>query len=448
MHPVIRFALARTWLSVFLLTLSWHAVAQKAPDIATTQPVAPVELEKAGATPAVACAASASWVTNPNPPQEIPGGGTNFCQFYQFAWQWFFYLVSPSQADKTLRNFEVQATYPQLQAQGVNSCTNTPTTRTFFVRTDKEANPFGKMVLPKDTGQAGGGATIFDKAGNVVYYEVRFSRNQCTTPEGGNFPAGTTELKLAWRVLTDADAPRYYTIKAEIDDGKKKTPVLLGLIGFHLARSTAQHPEFVWATWEHKENTPECLVPPPPPPAGWSFANAQCAQCLKTSTTGPLGCAQCKFNVAPASPGLKGPPTQICRVYRDGSGPNDNKVTENIPVVDTLNAQLIGPAGIVSKLPPGHPMAVWRNYFNVGGLWVSDPKQPATLANQRGSLQLTSSVMETTKQGQFSLVGGKVQRGPAQNCFGCHTYSPPTPTTTSGLSHTFDDIKGGKTGGK
>jgi hypothetical protein len=36
----------------------------------------------------------------------------------------------------------------------------------------------------------------------------------------------------------------------------------------------------------------------------------------------------------------------------------DNKVAQNIADVDTLNAQLVGPSGIVSKLPPNHPMSV------------------------------------------------------------------------------------------
>jgi hypothetical protein len=34
-----------------------------------------------------ACPASSSWVSNPAPPQEIPDGGQDFCDFYQFAWQ-------------------------------------------------------------------------------------------------------------------------------------------------------------------------------------------------------------------------------------------------------------------------------------------------------------------------------------------------------------------------
>src|SRR5438046_1803524 len=48
-----------------------------------------------------ACPASASWVSSPNPPTEIGGSGVpvgdeTFCQFYQFAEQWFLSLVSPS----------------------------------------------------------------------------------------------------------------------------------------------------------------------------------------------------------------------------------------------------------------------------------------------------------------------------------------------------------------
>ncbi len=50
-----------------------------------------------GATaPPPAGAASPSWVTNPNPPQEVPNGGQDFCDFYQFAWQWFLWLVAPA----------------------------------------------------------------------------------------------------------------------------------------------------------------------------------------------------------------------------------------------------------------------------------------------------------------------------------------------------------------
>ncbi|HEV8239896.1 MAG TPA: hypothetical protein VGS57_11060 [Thermoanaerobaculia bacterium] len=396
----------------------------------------------AAAAPPPACAASQSWVTNPNPPQEIPGGGSDFCQFYQFAWQWFLYLVSPSGDSAGDRNFEVQQTFPLLQASGTDSCTATSNTPVFFVRTLKSEDPNQPFIVPENIGQAGTqGEVIYDKSGNIVFYEVRFSRNLCPPPTSGNLPAGTTEIKTAWRQITQAEAPAYFTNQAVIQ-GVSTQPILLGLIGFHLFRTTAQHPEGVWMTWEHESNDPDCLQPQPTPAAGWSFTSAQCAQCLATSTTGPLACPSCNFNTAMVSTKISGgTPTQICRVYRDGSGPMDNKVAENLADVDSLNAQLVGPSGFVTQLPASNPVAVFANYYHIGGLWVSDPTQPADSANQRGSLQLANTVMETTFQGNFTASGSGVMRSGAVNCFGCHSYTPNS-TATSGLSHIVDDLDG------
>ena len=397
--------------------------------------------QSSGAVTASACPASQSWVTNPNPPQEIPNGGQNFCDFYQFAWQRFLWLVSPSSpAPDADRNFEVQANFPELQASGTDSCTATSGKPVLFVRTLKSDDPNQPFVVPESIGQAGGGATIYDKNRNVVYYQVRFSRNLCPPPTSGNLPAGTTEIKTSWRVLDSSEAASYFTNEVVIE-GVSTKPILIGLIGFHLFRTTAQHPEGVWMTWEHDGNDPDCLDPQTVATRGWSFASAACAQCLVTSSTGPLGCPTCNFNGAQPSSSLTGPPSQICRVYHDGSGPNDNKVAENIADVDGLNAQLVGPAGFVSQLPPTNPLAVFANYFNVGGLWVSDPTQPADSANQRGSLQNANTTMETTFQGDFQATGSGVVRTPALNCFGCHQYTPGS-TATSGLSHTVDDLDG------
>ena len=393
-------------------------------------------------TPPAPCPASQSWVTSPNPPQEIPGGGTDFCQFYQFAWQWFLWLVTPSGNSSGDRYFEVQANFPLLQASGTNSCTATSNTPVLFVRTLKSDDPNQPFIVPENIGQAGtNGAVIYDKNGNIVFYEVRFSRNLCPAPPtSGNLPTGTTEIKTAWRQITQAEAPNYYTNEAIIQ-GVSTKPVLLGLIGFHLFRTTAQHPEGVWMTWEHNDNDPDCLKPQATPAAGWSFTNSDCAKCLATSTTGTLGCASCNFNTAVISTTITGKPSQICQVYRDGSGPNDHEVQENLYDVDTLNDQLVGPKGFVTQLPAGNPLKVFANYSHIGGLWVSDPSQPADSSNQRGSIQLANTVMETTFQGDFTQTGSGVMRTAATNCFACHSYTGGN-TATSGLSHIVDDIDG------
>lgn len=398
----------------------------------------------AAAAPAAAetpvCAASASWVSSPNPPQEIPGGGTDFCQFYQFAWQWFLWLASPA-ADASERNFEEEAAFPLLQASGVDSCSAQPPGSSLFVRTFKADDPNETFVVPERINQAGSDeATIYDQVGNVVYYEVSFDRGLCDAAASGNLPAGTTEIKTSWRVL-DGQQPGYYTQQAVIP-GVPEQPLTLGLVGFHLFRTTADHPEGVWMTWEHDGNAPDCLEPQSAPALGWAFTSADCAKCLATSTTGPLGCASCDFNDAKGSASLTGPPTEICRVYPDGTGPGDHKAAENVADIDSLNQQLVGPGGILPSLPAGNPMAVWANYFLVGGLWVSDPTQPADSANQRGSIQLANTTMETDYQGGFHATGTTPLRTAATNCFVCHDYVPGQ-TATSGLSHIFDDILGG-----
>lgn len=404
-----------------------------------------------GSAQAQVCPASASWIGNQTPPTEIPGGGSNFCQFYQFGWQWFLSLTAPSPTNPGLRNFEVQQNYPLVQSVNNTSCDQAATAKalhSIFMRTAKPQAAGGKQFAPIETGQAGGGATIYDQNGNVTFYEMRFSRSECSTQPGGNFAPNTAEIKLAWRLLplNTPGLDSYYKINAVINGVNNNNPVLLGLAGFHLAVSTASHPEFVWLTWEHTSNSPACLKPQATPANGWSYASASCAQCLATSTSGPPSCASCNFNNPPLKDtALTAPPTNICQVYRSGSAPTDFKVLENLAAVDSLNLQLIGPKGLLTSLPTSNPMAVWKNYRNDGGLWVSNVAQPSgspvgTSTNQRGSLQLASTVMETAHQGAFTnAAGSPPARNAATNCFGCHGY-PGSGTGNSVVSHIFPGI--------
>ena len=409
-----------------------------------------------------ACPASASWIGNQTPPTEIPGGGQNFCQFYQFAWQWFLTLTAPAPGKPLLRNFEVQQNYPLVQATQNTSCdaSNLNALHSIFVRTTKPTVGGGKLALPKETGQAGGGATIYDQNGNVVFYEMRFSRGECTTVSPNNFPANTVELKTSWRILKlgEPGLDSYYKVVTIIDGVNNNQPVLLGMLGFHLAVSTASHPEFVWATFEHKSNSPECLKPEATPTNGWSFSSASCAACLASSKSGPPACNSgsntCNYNNPPDnSQALTAAPTNICKVYRDGSAPTDFKVSENVPVVDSLNLQMVGPKGLLTQLPATNPSAVWKNYKMDGALWVSNTAQPSGSAsgnttNQRGSLQLASSVMETAHQGTFtnSATSAPV-RTAATNCFGCHGY-PGSGSSNTVVSHIYPGILPVATGSK
>ncbi|SDK56641.1 mannan-binding lectin [Pseudomonas indica] len=381
------------------------------------------------------CAASQSWITSPNPPGEIPeGSNADFCDFYQFSWQWFLQLTSPSSSDASLRNFQVPTSFPVLQATGTDSCSPNAPKEVMFVRTVKPVAADTPFNLPDRTGQAAKGATIYDQDGNVVFYEVRFSRNLCNVGQiqsQPQFPAGTTEMKIAWRIITDAEKPQYFWIEANVDGVPGDE--LLGMVGFHIVMATALHPEFIWATFEHRANAPECANPGTAPASGWSFTSAKCAGEL------PNPSSDCAFNQAVESQSLTGTPTEICRVFHDGTDPSDHEGTDNIAIIDSMNTQI---QAMLAALPSSSPMSVWQNYMMVGALWENDVTQPSsTVSNQRGSMRLANTVMETTVQ-NIDLNATFVS-----NCFGCHQFAGSGNSNTlpsSSLSHIFDDVMQGQ----
>ena len=377
------------------------------------------------------CPAVASWITAPNPPTEIGGGvpissETN-CQFYQFAYQWFFDMVQPVGTSGE-RKFETLNVY---QPGKTNQCATPPLTgraniaKAFFVRTPKPQTNDFNAVIPKDIDQATG-SPLYDRHGNVVLYYVLYSPNECQATATGFLP-NTIEIKSSWRILKAAD-PTYYTMTATIE-GVSPQPVTLGLVGFHLVINTKNHPEFVWATFEHVTNAPDCTNPQPMPvPAGWSFLSDDCTKCLQTN--GVSGCPQCNFNNPPPSPtptpAMVGKPNQVCRVYRDGTDPGSttggNNNDTNRFNIDTLNSQI---ATFLTQLPSGSPMAVWKNYVLIAGLWTNGGVGSSVPDAQRGSLEAANTTMETFDQKQ------------GRNCFSCHGYDPTTPLT---VSHIASDL--------
>lgn len=397
-------------------------------------------------TPA-ACNASSAWVSTPFAPPEIPNNGPTLCEFHQFSWQTFLAFMNPLGLG-TDRTFQDEKAFPLLQAKGTDSCAAKGTLQSrVFIRNSKDNDgPADDFVLPQDISQAGDGAIVYDQNGYVVYYEVRFSRSECSQdPSKTQFSdPNTTEIKVSYRVIKEADKPNYVWINADIDgNGTTEANELLGMVGFHLVKSTPLHPEFIWATFEHKSNVPECQAKPDPN-ATWSFTSATCAAQLPNS----VNAQQCNFNIPPpaANPPVLsgGTPAQVCRAYHDGSMKGDNQFDANVADIDMLNSQLVGPSGFITALPDTNALAVLKNYILVGALWESDITQPSgNLANQRGSIQNANSTMETTFQmaPNFTPVAytGTSNLQPATNCFACHGYKPDYNVEQS---HIFKSILG------
>lgn len=381
------------------------------------------------------CLAWSSWVSAPNPPVDVPQSAVN-CQFHQFVWQWFLQLASPVEPGKSQRNFENPAKYPIL---GINPCPGAPPQLSaetnslgLGIRVHKQTGPAPfHFFLPKDIDQAGSGQPLFDQNGKVVYYNVRYTPNECTVnPHNldASFPDKppdtVTELKTSWRQIEPAEADRYYTTTGTIvDDSGQPTTVLLGMVGFHLVKNTPNHPEFIWATFEHVDNAPNCDITQPPPAQGWSFTSEQCAKCLANPYQGDCPnvlTGVCKFNLYT---GKINEPDEVCRASANGGGSLTNQTN-----IESLNRQLVGPGGILSSLPSSNPMAVFKNYILVGTLWIKNPFTNPGPWVQDGSANLLNTTMETYDQNDSG--GGSLS---VKNCFTCHGFNGPE--NTASISH-------------
>ena len=93
--------------SALVLASASSSFAQSAPvsepNIAT--------IAKLGATGGTAnCSAESSWFTSPSMPSEVKTsdgpGDSSFCDFYQFSWQTFAYLMAESKNDPSVINFQ------------------------------------------------------------------------------------------------------------------------------------------------------------------------------------------------------------------------------------------------------------------------------------------------------------------------------------------------------
>ena len=390
------------------------------------------------------CAANASWVQKPQgAPAEVPGNGADLCQFYQFSWQWFIALMDAPNG--TQRVFLDSQKYPVFLGEGQNSCADNNTESKLFVRSLKDntvdSNDF---VAPNEMNQAFNNAVIYDQQGNIVLYEARIDRGMCAVPKGSpTLPAGTTEIKSSWRTIEKADKPNYVWIQSDTNNnGTLESDELYGMVGFHLVKSTPLHPEFIWATFEHKLNAPDCQKKPISGQADhWTFTSESCAKQLPN----PPATSTCHFNkvLEPASGGsspLTGEATEICQVYAQGTRPGDNQADKNRENIITINTQL---SAIFSGLNDSNALKVLKNYKIVGALWENDVSQPSSvLANQRGSIQLANTTMETNAQQGFSdpEYTGTNNLKPAANCFACHNYTGRS--TNAGVSHIFKYIHG------
>lgn len=252
------------------------------------------------------------------------------------------------------------------------------------------------------------------------------------------YPVGCFELKTSWILassLNPNDLKNYYITKANIGPPNGEIAnVEVALLGMHIVGRVANHPELVWATFEHDDLAPNY---------DWSTG--------KDTTTKIVSDKNFLFYKA-------GTPVNGC--------PMNNKPGSPAKFTSIYNMFTFGlPQSFVSNFAPSHrdsannantvalnksvraqlqnKKEVWANYFYKGAMWLDDPTPASnfvpgndsigSLYNPylRGSRAISNITMESYTQINFS---GIYATG-SMNCFACHATVDFKNDTTRGVNY-------------
>ncbi|WP_159726681.1 hypothetical protein [Methylosinus sp. Ce-a6] len=242
-------------------------------------------------------------------------------------------------------------------------------------------------------------------------------------PPASYFDIGAAVFKATWLRLapgekppagafvTEAEVPvltvlRTKTTVAIVPVAGKFVKAQVALVGLHVVGYTANHPEFLWATFEHKANSPavadNTFSPTSKNPKGFTFYAANT----------PFSSA----NIANI------PPTLTFDIASQRFAPANNIVLENRTGGEN---QTGGPANVLSVNASGQtflagepaPQSLFSNYNLIGTVWMA-PNSYNLKSDQTsaiGSVNLANTTAETFVQAAKNQPIANVQ-----NCFMCH----------------------------
>ncbi len=258
---------------------------------------------------------------------------------------------------------------------------------------------------------------------------------------------GSVELKLAWRVLETCDLPDsppgcqpedaspYIVVQGSVAPYSPTVPgpqaATLGLVGMHIVAKTPAHPDWVWATFEHRANDPDCQDPT----GSWTFfreggshENMFCTPCPVALEAWPASFAAAARQQAaqgqavlsqdgeslvctenPGAFNLAQPP-----LYNPGTGPGQcpgapipSQVCRQVPVPAAVAALNGWVEEVLQSTAP-----VLAHYQLVGVAWLEDDCGASPTCVQEGTEKLTNTTMETFEQA--------LALGSATGCLVCH----------------------------
>jgi hypothetical protein len=232
---------------------------------------------------------------------------------------------------------------------------------------------------------------------------------------------GAIEVKAAWLELPNpADWPRFKIAKATVtyQAGQKPRQVVVGLTGMHIIHKTALGQQFIWATFEHRQNAPDAAdvankaFKPP-----YTYFNPNCNPATDHY--------QCVANANPSTVnGGRNPlsaPIQTVRTTSIPSRANNDVVGLNEYVWSQVIARQ-------------NPQSVFLNYQLVNTLWSN--QNTAVAAGARTPL-IAAQLSPGASQ---EPVANTTMETYVQNltCLSCHVSAPIASVTPRKSTKIFD----------
>jgi hypothetical protein len=264
------------------------------------------------------------------------------------------------------------------------------------------------------------------------------------------------EVKSSWVEASQVPNPgNYITMTAtvptydrsDLKEWKRQgdKTVELAMVGMHVVGSVKGHPEMIWATFEHSDNTPL---------EAYTYNSNSGTKTVPRSKSGPwLFCADDPappFNkphmnmsepdlldIKAASPNSIGPSNTIR--WKTWGAASDR--TPNPLVADTAesNTQILSINNNVRGMMAAGD--VRSHYIMTGATWTEGGGPPDTTP-QVGTSQLTNTTMETYQQGASSKFLTSQNTLNGTNCFTCHSGPMLGDARDNiGLSHVFGRLQ-------
>lgn len=219
-------------------------------------------------------------------------GHKNNCDFYKWSERMFLWMTSKEGDQTVFESPEFYTVSPKVNGERELI----PHKKGQLLRAFANVDKTGKIVT--EEGQATDDV-LMDANGNLVYYismvndvyveflnavnQKKMNGNTFPTTKGArdsifafakqngvilkNPDALAIEIKTSWvdasslknsdeYVLIDATIPVYDKVSDQLWTIRSERKAKLALVGIHIVGSASGHPEMIWATFEHKRNTP------------------------------------------------------------------------------------------------------------------------------------------------------------------------------------------------